>query len=954
MIGIKGLHKYYNRGKQNEIHVVNDVTLDLPERGICAIYGKSGCGKTTLLNLIGGLDSYSRGSISIEGMDVSKNPDDIRNKYIGYIFQNYNLSRNESCFDNVAAALRLCGMNDETEIERRVVSALRKVGMEKYARRTPDTLSGGQQQRIAIARAIVKNPPIILADEPTGNLDEANTRMIMDLLRAIADEHLVVLVTHEATLVDAYCDRIIELSDGKIVNVREGRADGAVSSRSKQDIYLGELEHRRVESSEVDLDYYGEPTPSPVKLTLVNRDGHLYLKLGSDKVHIIDDGGEIRLIDGVYEEKREESAHLDMSDLPRVIGNKFGTLFTLKSSVVSGYRSNFSGVKKGKKALRFGLILFAAVTVLMSAVFGRAIGGLIDLSDSYNHNVFYVYTPDGETSEIIHSALSDESSAVDYLRLNGYLTVDNQVAFSMASFESFSQSYYGRDFSAGAVLMDTSLCRDSDLLVGEMPTTDEGILISDKVADVLLGKSAFAFMDEYSDLIGLTTSYLTSTSGNALRITGVVKTGESAIYLTEKSMAKQVSQSLGISNIMAASDYGFSVEDGKTILLITGNESKDKKVPKVGDSIKIRGRDYEVSRIITQQNLYSDWLKASGIVRMDRAEYFASTYPDNPNAMEEKYFEYEEYYYEKIDDFLNEKLLFDSYNLEAWLYIEKGIAIACESYFDDDYCKALDYWRTNGRYPTQTEFEALRDDLPGKLDNDIDKLYAMYENEMYFGSHSSIYFDSALISDNDYVMSAKLYGTSDDVLNNGYYYYNPTVFTVIHSTDLGATEAWLTERLGHITSDYYQVIITPTDVFTLTLAAQGEEILGAGIGMLVLTVLMSICMYFIMRASLMNRIKEVGIYRAIGVSKRNLIFRFAIESLVLCSMTVLIGYALMSGYIGLCLDVSPLVSSAFYYPLWYALIVLALLVGVCVICGILPILSLLRKTPSEILAKYDI
>ena len=131
MISIKGLNKFFNKGKQNEIHVINDITLDLPERGMIAIFGKSGCGKTTLLNVIGGLDGFASGSLTIEGQSIEKNTDEIRNKYVGYIFQNYNLSVNETCYDNVAAALRLCGMSDESEIERRVNIALKNVGMEK-------------------------------------------------------------------------------------------------------------------------------------------------------------------------------------------------------------------------------------------------------------------------------------------------------------------------------------------------------------------------------------------------------------------------------------------------------------------------------------------------------------------------------------------------------------------------------------------------------------------------------------------------------------------------------------------------------------------------------------------------------------------------------------------------------------------------------------------------------
>ena len=181
MIRLNRVNKYFNKGGSNEIHVVNDLSLDLGDKGMVAIFGKSGCGKTTLLNLLGGLDSFSDGEILIGGESISKDSDTLRNKYIGYVFQNYNLSQGKSCYENIAAALRLCGMKDEEEIKKRVYASLKCVGMENYAMRTPETLSGGQQQRIAIARAIVKNPPIILADEPTGNLDSANTVMIMEL-----------------------------------------------------------------------------------------------------------------------------------------------------------------------------------------------------------------------------------------------------------------------------------------------------------------------------------------------------------------------------------------------------------------------------------------------------------------------------------------------------------------------------------------------------------------------------------------------------------------------------------------------------------------------------------------------------------------------------------------------------------------------------------------------------
>ena len=218
MISIKGLHKYFNRSRANEIHVINNVTLDLPKRGMVAIFGKSGCGKTTLLNVIGGLDKYAEGSITVAGENMSAGSDELRNRHIGYIFQNYNLSQSQTCYENVANALILAGLKDKAEIAARTEAALRGVGMEKYAKRAPDTLSGGQQQRIAIARALANKPSILFADEPTGNLDGKSGREVLSLLKYVSKEFgiTLILVTHDLNVAEQ-AERIITIEDGKIV-----------------------------------------------------------------------------------------------------------------------------------------------------------------------------------------------------------------------------------------------------------------------------------------------------------------------------------------------------------------------------------------------------------------------------------------------------------------------------------------------------------------------------------------------------------------------------------------------------------------------------------------------------------------------------------------------------------------------------------------------------------------
>ena len=192
MLTLQNVDKYFYRGKSNQIHVINDTSLEFGETGLTALLGPSGCGKTTLLNVIGGLDKADKGKIYINGEKITGRTagrvDKIRNLNIGYIFQNYNLIGTMTVFDNVAMVLKMVGIKDEDEIKEKVEYALDLVGMYRYRKRYADMLSGGERQRVGIARAIVKNPSIIIADEPTGNLDSANTLEVMNIIKSISRE----------------------------------------------------------------------------------------------------------------------------------------------------------------------------------------------------------------------------------------------------------------------------------------------------------------------------------------------------------------------------------------------------------------------------------------------------------------------------------------------------------------------------------------------------------------------------------------------------------------------------------------------------------------------------------------------------------------------------------------------------------------------------------------------
>lgn len=262
MIKLRGVNKYFNKGKRNEIHVINDTTLNLGTKGLVALLGPSGCGKTTMLNAIGGLDKVNGGDIFVDGVKITgrrtSKVDEIRNLNIGYIFQDYKLVDSMTVYENVAIVLRMIGIRDEEEIRKRIEYILQTLGIYRYRNRMADMLSGGERQRVGIARAIAKNPKIIIADEPTGNLDSANTIEIMNIIKAISRDRLVVLVTHEVELARFYASRIIELKDGKVEADYENKTDDNLDYRLDNKFYLRDFEKQEsLRDGDVSVNFYG-------------------------------------------------------------------------------------------------------------------------------------------------------------------------------------------------------------------------------------------------------------------------------------------------------------------------------------------------------------------------------------------------------------------------------------------------------------------------------------------------------------------------------------------------------------------------------------------------------------------------------------------------------------------------------------------------------------------------
>ena len=652
ILRIDNAQKYYNRGRENEIHVMNGISLSLPESGMIAIFGKSGCGKTTLLNTIGGLDSLASGSIEIFGENLANDPDIIRNRYTGYIFQNYNLNVGETVFENVADALRLCGVEDEQVIRTRVLAALADVDMDKFRERTPDTLSGGQQQRVAIARAIVKSPAIILADEPTGNLDENNTVLVMDILKEISRTRLVLLVTHEANLVDYYCDRVIEMADGRIVGDRANTGATGYVQRNKNDIFLGDLATRTDNLPGVSLTTYGDlPADRPVHIRLVSEGGRLFLACDTPGVRFLDETSEIHLREGSFQ-TTADTAHanrggkpLDMSALGPIEGGHFGRLYHFRNALSLAWRENYSQRRKrGKRFLRVCLIMLAIVMVFTTASSAVDLKGYITSRKEYDPDLFFIPVEADKAGNFGYDYNALVGDTIGQNGINGAQLVTHpnnvrgKVQFRTAGFMTAQSE---PTLSAQGYTLPLSMLRDAELVCGrkEVAGVSE-ILITTAMADDLLASSEASYIKSYEDLLGLTmmtagsagdmdimiesTDMGMGTSSALLSIAGIVRSSEKAYLLPDLVAAQRVlrdNMDLPVTPLSLQTRYKGELKNGEVAVLGDG-------VFKVGETLTVLGRNFTVREIITtwaDPNLYPQYvLSVKGETLLSLRDYIGT------------------------------------------------------------------------------------------------------------------------------------------------------------------------------------------------------------------------------------------------------------------------------------------------------------------------------------------
>lgn len=528
MITLKNVNKYFNKGKKNEVHVINNTSLTLDNAGLVALLGPSGCGKTTLLNTIGGLDKIKSGSIYIDGKKISSKcsykVDKIRNLNIGYIFQDYKLIDNISVYDNVALVLKMIGIKDKKEIKTRVEYVLDKVGMLRYKRRPAAMLSGGERQRVGIARAIVKDPAIILADEPTGNLDSKNSLEIMKIIKSISKERLVILVTHEQDLAKFYASRIIEVSDGVIVKDYLNDVDEQLDYRMDNSFYLKDFKNNnKLKESNVDIDVYSDDKEK-LNLDIVLKNGNIYIKSkNQEKIEIVDDNSSIEFIDDHY--KKIDKSDIDKYEfkftdiINKNIKKKYSSILNPFTLLINGFKKVFD-YSVLKKILLIGFIISGAF--IMYAV------SSICATLTYKDENFVTYNKNYLTVEQKKLNLDDYGTYENNPLVN-YILPGNSIINLKLKLNDYYQTTNTTAFIKGS-LSDINMISDKDLILGTMPSNNHEIVIDSLALKRAINNSEEMQMVGIKDINQILNRSVFINNMGEYKIVGITNLGSPSIY----------------------------------------------------------------------------------------------------------------------------------------------------------------------------------------------------------------------------------------------------------------------------------------------------------------------------------------------------------------------------------------------------------------------------------------
>ncbi len=506
MLSVKNLVKIYQQKKADPVRALDGVSIDFAETGLVFLLGKSGSGKSTLLNAIGGLDTFDEGEIVIKGKSSKEfsqsDFDSYRNTFIGFIFQEYNILENFTVEKNLALAIELQGKKPDKE---EINKLLEQVDMLQYAKRKPNQLSGGQKQRVAIARALVKHPEIIMADEPTGALDSNTGKQVMETLKKLSKEKLVIIVSHDREFAEVYGDRIIELKDGKIISdvtkkeiVAKETSDG-IKLIDNSIVYI--KKGQTVSESELKkiVGIINQNSKNSDTFISFNEETNKKLK---ESASINDEGNRERFVETVEEDVKLKNYN-----------GKSLKLIKSRLKFADSFKMGASSLKNKVGKLFFTILLsFLAFTVF----------GVVDTLSCWNRgtSVYEAMKATGQTNIVIEGAkkgtFMPESAPIketdlaklrekfpDYM-VKGVVTSSSNIYLNNYNLADSRNPLYSTQISGYISFSQEELDTLGFELKGKLPTKKDEICISSQMFKALVKRTAestnkITTFDEFTD-----------------------------------------------------------------------------------------------------------------------------------------------------------------------------------------------------------------------------------------------------------------------------------------------------------------------------------------------------------------------------------------------------------------------------------------------------------------------
>ncbi len=825
MIELININKYFNKGRPNQIHAIDNVSLSFASTGLIAIHGASGSGKTTLLNAIGGLDKV-QGTIKYDKETIkeyrARQFDRVRNQYVGYIFQNYHLLEDLSVYENISLALNMAGVYDRNLINERIDQVLDAMGMKGFKKRPAKALSGGQQQRVAIARALVKSPKVIIADEPTGNLDSANTIEIMNIIKKISTKCLVILVTHEQSLVDFYADRVIEVQDGKVIKDYLNSASGSLKQKDDRIIYLQDMLNDKTSIGNINIDYFYDEGEKPnLDLSFIFRSGTLYIKNSKvNKVKLIGENDKDVII---RNEKYQEMTTEDilkkdfvLQDLPEVKRNNNRGVIRFRDALKKGLQS-FMAARKLKKFLCLGFLVVAMVTVYNIATFGATVRIDETLIHDTDKNIVGVVNGEKKGAKVLtyENAKQIVAGNSDILAI---MPFNYSLKMAMVSNATYQSSVSKINIDYGAYPIATTYANYA-LTLGRMPQTYNEVTIDEFYAAKIIDTAGAKELkiESNTELLG---QYLTPTSFNSsigkFKIVGITKTSSPiAIFLPE------------VVNSLAMSSSG-----------------------------------------------------------------------DNYNT----------FYVGYSDEYVAKEIVSSKYSIVGGsdIVTDKDILVDSDIY---NFSEILNYTK---------KIQGINYQIVGT----------------YKWKDSSS--NSAIIATNKGLEEAALVKTISEKGHTFFYAMN---------ADSAATS---------LKEEKYDSYNWYKNEYDTAVTTRNKSIANKLTFFGVIFIATLVYVFFMMRASMMGRIKEIGIYRCLGAKKKDIYKIFVGEILAVSLFTTIPGYLAMTYLVTKIQNAVSGVTTIFYFPFYLFIGGLVVLVGINVLFGLIPIIILLTKTPAQIISQYDI